>query len=125
MLRNKSNGGVRSSKNRVERWLSDCFDRVNAQQENRQFGILLEDRQRLRGLGLALAGMRVAVAWALAMVSAACVGVGGGLDFLRLRFAGLFRARLMSTCRSEVMRAKTVCVTLSGRPIFLKPRNSS
>ena len=69
----------------VERLLQ----RVNAQQENRQLGILLEDRQRLGGLGLALGaqarrgGLRVGD-------GPGGLGIGGGLDFLRLRFARVF-----------------------------------
>ena len=52
---NKSNGGVRSSKIRVECWLSDC---CNASMRNRKFassGFCWNTGSDFRGLGLALA----------------------------------------------------------------------
>ena len=70
----------------VERLLQ----RVDAQQKIRQFGILLEDRQHLGGLGLALAadarGGGLGVGDGLGGLA-----VGGGLDFLRLGLAFVLR----------------------------------
>ena len=66
--------------------------------------------------------MRVAAACALAMVSAAWRSAA---DLIFCASASpSYCALLMSFCRSDFMRSNTVCVTLSGRPIFLKPRNS-
>src|SRR5208282_6103347 len=66
----------------VERLLQ----RVNAQEEICQLGILLKDRQHFGGLGLALAadarGVGLGVGNGLGSLP-----IGGGLDFLRLGFA--------------------------------------
>ena len=121
---NKSNGGVRSSKIRVDLLVERLFQRVNAATGTRPVpGFCWNTRQRLGGLGLALAldarggGLRVGDGFG-------GLPVGGGLDLGRLGFAFDIAPRLMSFCRSDFMRSNTVCVTLSGRPIFLMPRNS-
>ena len=62
------------------------LQRGNAQQKIRQLGILLEDRQRLGGLGLALAadarGLRLRLRHGFGGLT-----LGGGADFLRLGIA--------------------------------------
>ena len=73
-------------KNQRRPLVERLLDRVNAQEEIRQLGIVLEDRQRFGGLGLALAadarggGLGVGDGFG-------GLAVGGGLDFLRLGFA--------------------------------------
>ena len=83
---NKSNGGVRSSKIKVDLLVERLLERVDPQEKIRQFGILLEDRQRFGGLGLAFAadarGVGIGVGNGLGGLA-----VGGGLDFLRLGLA--------------------------------------
>ena len=102
--------------------LQRALQRVEAEDEVGQLGVLLEDRQRLGRFGLAFA----------ADLGGLAFGVGQQLGRLAVGSERIFCASASpsywdvsaSTLRSEVMRSNTDWVTLSGSRSFLMPRNS-
>ena len=104
--------------------LQGVFQRGEAEDEAGQLGILLEDRQRFGGFGLALAlDLRSPALAALASISAALRSASE-----RMRCASAspsYWNRSASTFRSEVIRSNTDWLTFSGSCSRLMPRNST
>ena len=122
--RNRSNGGVLLIEHQGRALLERALQRVEPEQEAGQLGVLLEHRQRLRRLGLALAldlGRLRLARWPAS--PAPCGRLPSGSPAPRA--SPSYWKRSASTLRSEVIRSKTDWLTSRGSCRRLMPRNST